>query len=127
MKMSDIKAMAKAAKQRLKNNFWDECKKNIDEGELYAREKGLNEIKYKSGVKGKVQKEIKGEKQDEFYIKVKKLLDEEGEVSDAIGRLTDREYFETLSYEDKQRYIFRLSAKYRQALERYKKEKELGL
>lgn len=125
--MSDIKALAKAAKQRLKNNFWDECKKNIDEGELQARERGLSELKYKSGVKGKVQKEIKGERQDDFYLKVKKMLDEEGEASDAIGRLTDKEYYETLSYEDKQRYTFRLSAKYRQALEKYKKEKELGI
>ena len=72
--MSDIKEMAKAAKQRLKNNFWDECKKNIDEGEISAREKGLNEFKFRSGVKSRVQKEVKGEKQDEFYIKVKKLL-----------------------------------------------------
>lgn len=123
--MSDIKEMAKAAKQRLKNNFWDECKRNIDKGEEAAREKGVGGIKYKTGVKKRVQSEIAGEKQDEFYLKVKKLLDEEGEVSDAIGRLTDKAYYDGLSYEDKQRYTFSLSAKYRQALERYKKEKEL--
>ena len=125
--MSDLKEMARAAKQRLKNNFWDECKKNIDEGTFQAREKVLNEVKYKSTLKGKVQKEIKGEKHDLFYLKVKRLLEEEGEVSDAIGRLTDREYYDRLSYEDKQRYTFQLSSKYLQALEKYKKEKELGL
>ena len=125
--MSDLKEMARAAKQRLKNNFWDECKKNIDEGTFQAREKGLNEVKYKSTLKGKVQKEIKVEKHDLFYLKVKRLLEEEGEVSDAIGRLTDREYYDRLSYEDKQRYTFQLSSKYLQALEKYKKEKELGL
>ena len=54
-------------------------------------------------------------------------MEEEGEVSDAIGRLTDREYYDRLSYEDKQRYTFQLSSKYLQALEKYKKEKELGL
>ena len=74
-----------------------------------------------------MQKEIKGEKHDLFYLKVKRLLEEEGEVSDAIGRLTDREYYDRLSYEDKQRYTFQLSSKYLQALEKYKKEKELGL
>ena len=60
-------------------------------------------------------------------MKVKDLLDREGEVSDALGRLTDREYYDKLSYADKQRYSLELSAKYLKALERYRKEKELGL
>ena len=64
---------------------------------------------------------------EEFYIKVKKLLDEEGEVSNAIGRLTDKEYFETLDYNEKQRYTLNLSEKYVQAIERYHKEKALGI
>ncbi|MDE6597850.1 MAG: hypothetical protein K2K60_04345 [Clostridia bacterium] len=123
--MDDLKLMARAAKQRLKNNFWEECRKNIDEGATLARVKGLNETKVKSSLKGRVKKEIHGEKQDEFYLKVKELLESEGEVSDAIGRLTDREYYETLSYEEKQRYTLRLSAQYLQALEKYKKEKDL--
>ena len=62
-----------------------------------------------------------------MYLKVKALLDTEGEVSDAIGRLTDREYYSSLSYEEKQRYTLRLSNRYLQALEKYRKEKELGL
>lgn len=123
--MEDIKDMARAAKQRLKNNFWDECKKNFDEKTVNARELGLNEGKVINSLKGRVKSEIKGEKQDEFYLKVKKLLDTEGEVSDAIGRLTDREVYEKLSYEERQRYTFQLSGKYLQALEKYRKEKEL--
>ena len=123
--MDDLKLMARAAKQRLKNNFWEECRKNIDEGATLARVKGLNETKVKSSLKGRVKKEIHGEKQDGFYLKVKELLESEGEVSDAIGRLTDREYYETLSYEEKQRYTLRLSAQYLQALEKYKREKDL--
>ncbi|MDE7306805.1 MAG: hypothetical protein K2N33_05385 [Clostridia bacterium] len=123
--MDDLKLMARAAKQRLKTNFWEECRKNIDEGATLARVKGLNETKVKSSLKGRVKKEIHGEKQDEFYLKVKELLQTHGEVSDAIGRLTDREYYETLSYEEKQRYTLRLSAQYLQALEKYKREKDL--
>lgn len=53
------------------------------------------------------------------------MLDECGEVSDAIGRLTDKAYYATLSYAEKQRYNLELSAKYLAALERYRKEKEL--
>lgn len=123
--MDDIKDMARAAKQRLKNNFWDECKKNFDEKTVNARELGLNEGKVISSLKGRVKSEIKGEKQDEFYIRVKRLLDAEGEVSDAIGRLTDRSVFDKLSYEERQRYTLQLSSRYLQALEKYRKEKEL--
>ena len=125
--MEDIKNMAHAAKQRLKNNFWEDCKRSIDAGATQAKAMGLNEEKVKSTLHTRVQNEIKGEKQDEFYIKVKELLDKEGEVSDAIGRLTDKEYFETLTYEEKQRYTLTLSSKYLKALEKYRKEKALGI
>ena len=66
----------------------------------------------------------RGEAPDEFYLKVKKLLLEEGEVSDAIGRLTDKEYYATLSYAEKQRYTLELSEKYLKALERFKREEQ---
>ena len=125
--MDDIKNMARAAKQRLKNNFWEDCKRNLDAGAYQAREQWLNEVKVKSTLHGRVKSEIKGEKQDEFYLKVKRLLEEEGEVSDALGRLTDRVYYDTLSYEEKQRYTMQLSNKYLKALEKYRKEKEIGI
>ncbi len=122
--MDDIKAMARAAKQRLKSNFWAQCRQNVEDGARQAREKGVSEMKVKSSMFVMVKKEIRGEKQDEFYLKVKNLLDTEGEVSDAIGRLTDAEYYAGLSYEEKQRYTLELSAKYLAALERYRREKE---
>ena len=52
------------------------------------------------------------------------MLLAEGEVSDAIGRLTDKRYYETLSYSEKQRYTLDLSEKYLRALERFKREYE---
>lgn len=124
--MEDLKLMARAAKRRLKTDFWGNCKRNFDKNASEAKEMGISEIKVKSSMKGRVKSAIRGEKQDEFYLRVKKLLDEEGEVYDAIGRLTDREYYETLSYEEKQRYTLDLSNRYLAALQKYKKEKELG-
>ncbi len=125
--MESIKSIARQAKQRLKNNFWENCKTNIKQGELQAKSLGLNESKVKSYIGVKVQRQIKGSAPDEFYLKVKAMLDECGEVSDAIGRLTDKAYYATLSYEEKQRYNLELSAKYLAALERYRKERELPL
>lgn len=125
--MEDIKTLAHAAKQRLKSNFWSDCKKNFDENASDARERGISEIKVKTSFKGKVKSTIRGEKEDEFYLKVKAILDSEGEVSDAIGRLTDREYYNKLSYEEKQRYNLDLSNRYLAALSKWRKEKELGI
>ena len=125
--MNDIKNVAKQAKSRLKTNFWQKCKDDIDKGTLQAKTLGLNENKVKDSLKMKVKSVISGEKQDEFYLKVKKILDEEGEVYDIIGRLTDKQYYATLNYEEKQRYTLELSGKYLRALEKYKKESLLSV
>ena len=67
------------------------------------------------------------EKDDDFYLRVKEMLLSEGETSDAIGRLTDKAYFDTLTYEEKQRYTLSLSEKYLRALERFRKESEFAV
>ena len=96
---------------------------------MRAQENGISASKVKEYYSYKISEDIKNTKDefDEFYLKVKKLLDEEGEVSNAIGRLTDKTYFETLDYEEKQRYTLSLSEKYLQAVERYQKEKALQI
>lgn len=125
--MDDIKALAKQAKRRLATDFWRRCKEDVDVSARRAEMQGKNAGKVKEHLYGKVKSILRGEREDEFYLKVKKLLDEYGEVSDAIGRLTDRAYYDTLSYEEKQRYTMELSTKYLLALEKYRKEKELHL
>ena len=125
--MDDIKAIAKQAKRRLGTDFWRRCKEDVDTTAREAEKNGKNAGKVKSHLYDKVKSVILGEAEDEFYLKVKKLLDEYGETSDAIGRLTDREYFNTLSYEERQRYTMELSSKYLAALEKYRKEKESAL
>ncbi len=119
-----LKSLAREAKQRLKHGFWQECEQKLENERTHARKQGINESKLELYFRDKVDAEIRGETPDEFYLKVKKLLLEEGEVSDAIGRLTDKEYYESLSYAERQRYSLELSAKYLKALERFKREYE---
>ena len=119
-----LREEARLAKVRMKSGFWSECKDEMDEKKAKAREHGLNESKAGQFFKTQVSAQIAGEKQDEFYLKVKQILLAEGEVSDAIGRLTDKAYYDTLSYEEKQRYNLTLSEKYLRALERFRKECE---
>ena len=121
---SSLREEARRAKRRIKTGFWTECQENMDEQLLKAREQGLNESKVGRFFAAQVTAQIEGKKEDEFYLKVKQMLLTEGEVSDAIGRLTDREYYATLSYEEKQRYTLNLSEKYLRALERFRAEYE---
>ena len=127
--VKSLKQYCKEAKKRLKQGFWQNYHKNLTNEIARAEQNGISSSKIKEYYAIKVSGDIKNTKDefDAFYIKVKKMLDEEGEVSNAIGRLTDKEYFETLSYEEKQRYSLSLSEKYLKAVERYKKEKEIGV
>ena len=118
---------ARLAKSRIKSGFWNTCKENMDKQLALAREQGVNESKAGMYFKTQVSNKIAGKKEDEFYVKVKKMLLSDGEVSDAIGRLTDKEYYATLSYDEKQRYTLTLSEKYLRALERFKRECEFDL
>ena len=122
-----LKSLAKEAKMRMKKGFWQQCEKELEDGRTLAKEQGINESKLESYYREKVTTQIKGEQVDEFYLKVRDLLLSEGEVSDAIGRLTDREYYNTLTYSEKQRYTLDLSERYLRALERFKREYEFEL
>ena len=119
-----LKTYAKEAKMRFKNSFWQDYKSKVDSEISVALADGVAVSKVKEYYQNKASVTIKGVKSDEeeFYLKVKNLLNEFGEVSDAIGRLTDKEYFSGLSYEQKQRYTLELSQKYIKAKERYYKE-----
>ena len=123
-----LKLLAKEAKMRMKKGFWKDCEDKLKSERDHAKQQGINERKMERYFQQKVASEIRGgEEKDEFYLKVKELLLCEGEVSDAIGRLTDKEYYATLSYSEKQRYMLELSEKYLKALERYKREYEFEI
>ncbi len=119
-----LREEARLAKSRIKSGFWKQCEADISDKKEKAREHGLNESKAGRYFKTQVEAKIEGRKEDDFYLKVKEMLLSEGEVSDAIGRLTDHEHFDTLSYEEKQRYTLSLSERYLRALERFRREYE---
>ncbi len=122
-----LKTLAREAKMRMKKGFWQDFGEKLDNERSHAKEQGINEGKMERYFREKVETEIRGETPDEFYLRVRDLLLSEGEVSDAIGRLTDKEYYATLTYSEKQRYTLELSGKYLRALERFKREYEFEL
>lgn len=129
MEEKTLKQYCKEAKKRLKNGFWQEYQSDLDKELVRAEKEGISVSKIKEYYSQKVAEDIKTVKKEdeEFYSKVKKLLDEEGEVSNAIGRLTDKEEYEKLSYDEKQRYTLNLAERYVKAVERYRKEKAIKM
>lgn len=123
-----IKQYAKEAKARLKNGFWQNYKSDLKQKIDLAKEAGVAPSKVKEYYTSVVSENIKSRKNDEeeFYLKVKKILDEEGEISDAIGRLTDKDAFNNMTYNERQKYTLALSERYLKAVERYNKEKTLS-
>lgn len=122
-----FKMLAKDAKKRIRSGFWEASKDDLRDYVDKAKKSGMNASKVERYYTGKLSVAVKGgapSEDEEFYEKVKNLLLKEGEVSDAIGRLTDKEYYESLSFEERGRYTLDLSERYLRALERFKKECE---
>ena len=124
-----LKDYCKEAKKRLKQGFWKTYHEDLKAELDRAEEVGVSSSKVKEYYSEKFNSSIKNvnNSEEEFYLKVKEILDNEGEVSNAIGRLTDKEYFNSLSYDEKQRYTLNLSERYVKAVERYNREKEMEL
>lgn len=118
-----LRTLARQAKCRMKENFWESYKREQAEKLKIAQANGANTQEAERFFVYEVERKIRGEDEvDEFYERVKELLLKEGEVSDAIGRLTDRTLYDSLSYTEKQRYTLALSERYLRALERFKRE-----
>ena len=123
---NSVKNAAKEAKKRLKSGYWGRLADSKRQDVEIAEREGRNRTAVMEYYRDRAKIETRKTESDEaFYQKVKKLLDEEGEVSNAIGRLTDRDAFDALDYGQKQRYTLELSARYLKAVERYQKEKSL--
>jgi hypothetical protein len=121
-----IKSAAKEAKMRLKNRFWEEYKKEVDSGVKTAEEEGLSSSGVKKYFRNLVIKNLRGvsEEEEKFYKKVRDMLDQEKSLPhNALDRLMDKSEFNLLTYEAKERYLFKLSEKYLQAIERYERER----
>lgn len=124
-----FKQYCREAKKRLKQGFWQKYHSDLDKELLKAEQTGVSITKVKEYYTQQVSGSIRYSNNDfeAFYQKVKRLLDEEGEISNAIGRLTDKSLYASLSYDEQQRYNLELSEKYLKAVERYKKEKALSV
>lgn len=123
----DLKTLAKEAKHRLKSGFWEKYGDEIKTSSQRAKRDGVAEsvvINYYENKTAVVKKTVS--ESEAFYLKVKAILDEKGQVGNIISLLIDHDYFDAQSYERKQKYLLELSNRYLDALERYNAEKRFG-
>ncbi len=64
-----------------------------------------------------------GVREQELYERVCKLLERDEIVINPIQELVDRKYYNTLTLDAKQKYIFELSEKYKEMKIRYESER----
>ena len=121
-----VKEAAREARNRLGSGYWQKLYREREVIMEKAKAEGISESKVKEYYADIAEKEIKAKDLDfeAFYQNVKRLLDAEGEVGNALGRLTDKAYYESLTYEQRQKYNLNLSEKYIRSLERYYREKK---
>ena len=121
--MSTFKDYAKRAKERMKNGFWEQAHKNIRTEQQVAATLGLNAHKVDEEGKRMLERRIYDYdgfcEEQEFYNKVVEIIESDELVSNPIMRLADADYMSHLTPSEKQSYISRLAAKYRNAVERY--------
>ena len=65
-----------------------------------------------------------GVKEQELYERVCRLLEKDEVIINPIQELVDHKYYNSLSFEAKQKYIFDLSEKYKEFKLRYQHEHE---
>lgn len=100
MQAKSIKSAAKEAKMRLKSRFWQDYKRDLDEGVKIAKEEGIGESGVKTYFKNKVVKNVRGtsEEEEKFYSQVKEMLDKKGSrPSDALDLLMNKREFLSLA------------------------------
>ena len=119
--MAEIKNLAKVAKGRMKNGFWSDYLESVDNTPDSCDARKSEVLRY---YRIKAVRQLNGADDELFYYKVKNILDTYGDVSDIIGRLCDEELMKTMSFQEKQCYLFELSDRYCECRERYFEEKK---
>lgn len=123
------KILAKQAKKRLTNGYWNQVKK---ERELFvtqnSNENCMNISCLKQIYKRKIERELKMQNctdpDAKLYEKVVKLLSQNEYVLNPISRLIDHSVYDKLDLNAKQVYITKLTDKYNVLKERYNSENQ---
>ena len=119
---SELKRRALLAKQRLKMGYWQRM---YDEKQRALSARLVKDLQYEKVRRDESRafNSDKAKEEEEFYGKVCSILESDENTINPIGQLIDREEFEKLDADNRQRYILKLSQKFREMRERYYRER----
>ncbi len=127
-KEGELKSMARQAKARLKSGYWVDRKEKLKA--CLERSGGsklcVDEVKQYFSVAERSLKKYADEEDREsrLYPIVCDIIESDDGLN-PLGRLIDREYYESLDFAEKQRYVLELSDIYKKLSERYLAEREI--
>ena len=131
MEEQKIKDIAKGARARLKSGYWNDVKKTREETICLAIHQGRDVVSTNNIFSQKLEKQINStastfiKEDEEFYKKVCRLLDKNGDVFNPISQLIDEKAIAGLNEQAKQSYILKLAEKFKAMRERYFCEHQL--
>lgn len=124
----NFRNLATEAKKRMKYGYWTNIKSQRETEIDNAKSEGKGTDGIYSYYRNKVMMDFYRESlpvtdEDIMYSRVCKILDSEDSVTNIIGVLMDKDYYENADREEKSRYILKLSRLYIKMKERYLIEK----
>ncbi|MCL2861104.1 MAG: hypothetical protein FWE22_01675 [Firmicutes bacterium] len=126
---SELKKRALLAKHRLKIGYWQQVHEKKSSELTKENGNTIMEKLIKDEIKEKFEREMNKElgnkqvlKEEEFFEKVRKILDDDEDSINPIGKLIEHDVYDKLDDDNKQRYILELSKKFREMSARYNKE-----
>lgn len=117
MASNELKSLALIAKQRLRNANYTNKNKNTYNNKNSYFIKNVTAMKKLSGNCEFVT--ITDVEDLQFLKKVYSMLSNSEEIYNPIGRLIDKEYYNSLSDLEKQSYVFKIADKYALAKEKF--------
>lgn len=125
---NELKQMARMAKARLKSGYWVDRKEKLRECLRTCGGNALScdEIKQYFAVVNTDKRHMTEEEtlESRLYPIVCDIIDSDDGLN-PLGRLIDRNYYDTLDYAEKQRYVLTLSETYKKLAQKYAAEKEI--
>lgn len=127
---SELKKRALLAKQRLKLGYWEQLRSEREQmlqqtGETDSARQMVSRLQ-----RAKLSREMdedvgsqSAEKEEKLYLRVCEILEEDEDVMNPIGRLMDKDEYESLDDGGRARYVLELSKKFIELKERYYQER----
>jgi hypothetical protein len=118
-----LKEYARKAKERMKNGFWSDAKRDVEYKKQQAKVMGLDAVKVVEDERRKTVRRIYDEQgymeEQAFYNKVVEILESKDTITNPLTRLADEALMQSMSPTERQTYLIKLSARFQKVVEQY--------